>query len=364
MNRYGLGVPNQRAVAAEERSGVATATGVPWWGALSIGLTATLLGIAIEVGSGHRELGGIFAACYAIGCLAAVLAVRRSGIFTAVIQPPLLLFVGVPLAYYLMHDSAFGGLKDILITCGYPLIERFPLMLFTSAAVLLIGLVRWYLVMSAPSRPQTAPPADARRPGLLAALTTKLASAFAGNGSVDEDPGARPARPRHVVNRGEAKRPPRPQQRKTRGARPPRPPAEEFAQFAPEFREAPPRRRQSTRRSGRDDEWAPEPRRRSREPVEPRRTPPPPRRERPDFSDQNPRPTRGSRFEPYEVGRGYQSRQPYNPNAPYEPRRRPPPGGAGDAYHPVSRVRYRDSGPTDDSYDADRGAPPRGRPRR
>jgi hypothetical protein len=362
-------VPNQRAVAAEERSRIATATGVPWWGALSIALTATLLGIAIEVGSGHRELGAIFAACYAIGCLAAVLAVRRSGIFTAVIQPPLLLFVGVPLAYYLMHDSAFGGLKDILITCGYPLIERFPLMLFTSAAVLLIGLVRRYLVMSAPGRPQTAPPA-ARRPGLLAVLTTKMASAFAGNGSVDEDPGARPARPRHVVNRGDAKRPPRPQQRKTRVARPTRPPAESFAQFAPDFREAPPRRRESAHRSGRDDEWAPEPRRRSREPGEPRRTPPPPRRERPEYRDQNQRPTRGSRFAPYEVGRDYQSRPPYGPNAAYEPRRRPPPAGAGEAYHPVSRVRYRDSGPTDDAYDAydaydaDRGSPPRGRPRR
>jgi hypothetical protein len=34
-------VPNQRAVAAEERSGNATATGVPWWGALSIALPAT-----------------------------------------------------------------------------------------------------------------------------------------------------------------------------------------------------------------------------------------------------------------------------------------------------------------------------------
>lgn len=363
MNRYGLGVPNQRAVAAEERSGIATSIGVPWWGALSIALTATLLGIAIEVGSGHRELGGIFATCYAIGCLAAVLAVRRSGIFTAVIQPPLLLFVGVPLAYYLMHDSAFGGLKDILITCGYPLIERFPLMLFTSAAVLLIGLVRWYLVMSEPSRPQTAPPADARRAGLLAALTTKLASAFAGNGSVDEDPGARPARPRHVVNRGELNRPRRPQQRKTRGTRPSRPPVEEFAQFAPEFGEAPPRRRQASRRSGRDDEWAPEPRRRSREPGEPRRTPPPPRRERPEYRDQNPRPTRGSRFEPYEVGRGYQSHPPYGPNAPYQPRRRPPPGDAGDSHHPVSRVRYRGSRPPDGPYDADRDSPPRGRPR-
>jgi hypothetical protein len=148
--------------------------------------------------------------------------VRRSGLFTAVIQPPLLLFVGVPLAYYLIHESEFSGLKDILITCGYPLIERFPLMLFTSSAVLVIGLVRWYLVMSSPRRPQ---PAAAERPGVLAALSTKLSSAFAGNGSVDEEPGARPARPRHVADRA-GNRTRQTQTRRTRGARPP---AEEFA---------------------------------------------------------------------------------------------------------------------------------------
>ena len=36
----------------------------------------------------------------------------------------------------------------MLINCGYPLIERFPLMFFTSAAVLLIGMPRWYYGMS------------------------------------------------------------------------------------------------------------------------------------------------------------------------------------------------------------------------
>ncbi|MBU3751121.1 MAG: hypothetical protein FGM52_11855 [Mycobacterium sp.] len=132
-------MPNQRAAGARERSGVATANGVPWWGAILIALSATLLGIGIEAGFGHQDLGGIFAGLYALGCVVAVLAVSRSGIFTAVIQPPLLLFVGVPLAYYLIHESTFSGLKDAIITCGYPLIERFPLMLFTSAAVLLIG---------------------------------------------------------------------------------------------------------------------------------------------------------------------------------------------------------------------------------
>ena len=64
--------------------------------------------------------------------------------FTAVIQPPLILFCAVPGAYWLFHGGKLGNLKDLLINCGYPLIERFPLMLGTAGGVLLIGLVRWY----------------------------------------------------------------------------------------------------------------------------------------------------------------------------------------------------------------------------
>jgi hypothetical protein len=342
VNRYGLGVPEQRRAAADARPRSAPAAGLSWWGAVLIAVTSTLIGLAIEAGLGHKELGGVFAAFYALGCLAAVLTVRYSGIFTAVIQPPLLLFVAVPLAYYLFHESAFGGLKDILITCGYPLIERFPLMLFTSAAVLLIGLVRWYRATSAPSRPQPAAPAGAERPGLLAALSTKLASAFAGNGSVDEKAGSRPARPRHVVDR---QSPPRSRRSSERGAtrsRHARRPVEEFV-------DTPPRRRQPTGRPARDSEWDAEPRRRSRQQADPRRTPPPARRERrPDYRDQPP--PRGGRLDPYESGRGYQSPPPYDPYPPYEPRRRPP---APDR-HPVSRVRYRDSGPPEPDYDGPR----------
>jgi hypothetical protein len=141
-----------RTIAADHRSAFPHRAGVPSWGAVLIALTGTLVGLAIDAASGNGELGAPFASCFALGCIAAVLAVRQSGIFTAVVQPPLLLFVTVPLAYFLFHGSAFGGLKDIAINCGYPLIERFPLMLFTSAAVLLLGMTRWFLAMSPPGQ--------------------------------------------------------------------------------------------------------------------------------------------------------------------------------------------------------------------
>lgn len=268
--------------------------GVRTWVAALIAATATLTGFAIEAGSGHRELGSVFAVCYVLGCIAAVLAVRQSGIFTAVVQPPLVLFVAVPLAYYFFHGSSFNGLKDVIISCGYPLIERFPLMLFTSAAVLLIGMIRWYLKM--PGRPDAGrgsePPAPSPFAGLMAAVT-KLRQTGPGQ--------ERRERPRHTRSRPEEPAdPPRAQR-----PRPPRDP----------------------------------------------RTPPPPMydpRQRRDPRQRDPRQHREPRQyrepRPYRDPRDH--RDGYYPPRPVreQPRRRPVPDGYPPSHHPVSRVRYRDSG--------------------
>ena len=130
---------------ADHRSAFPNVRGVPWWGAVLIAVTATAAGFAYDAGSSNKELSTVFAALYVTGCVTAVLAVRRSGIFTAVVQPPLILFVSVPGAYFLFHGARWTGVKDILINCGYPLIERFLLMLSTSAVVLVIGVIRRYL---------------------------------------------------------------------------------------------------------------------------------------------------------------------------------------------------------------------------
>ena len=169
-------MPDQQTSApipVDQRSAFRNLRGIPAAAAVLIAVTATLLGFAVEAGSDHHDLGAVFAASYAIGCIAAVLLVRHSGIFTTVIQPPLILFVSVPTAYFLMHGSAFTGLKDVLISCGYPLIERFPLMMLTSAGVLLIGMARWYL--SAGTDDALAAPAG---PGLLAGLGAKMSGFF------------------------------------------------------------------------------------------------------------------------------------------------------------------------------------------
>ena len=344
-------MPAQPTAGADQRSAFPQYTGVPWWGAVLIAVTMTLAGLAVEAGSGHQELGSAFAVGYALGCMIAALAVRQSGIFTAVIQPPLLLFVSVPLAYYLFHNSSFRGVKEVAITCGYPLIERFPLMLFTTSAVLLIGLIRWYLVLAHPGSPREATRAQPQRSGLLTGLSTKLSSAFAGTGLVDERPGQRAASPRHVVDRPAAGKPRAPgeraQQRTSARSR--------SSRSVDEL--APPRPSRNSARRPADERVT------GARARESRRTPPPPRRdprERREYREQYPpRTTRGSRYEPHEAGRGYQSPEPaYRPYEP-APRRRPATPGSSGTHHPVSRVRYRDPGPPDPDY---RDDPPK-RPR-
>ena len=322
-----------------------------------IAVAATVAGFAFDAASGHRELTNAFAVLYVIGCIAAVLAVRQSAIFTAVVQPPLILFIAVPGSYYLFHQSDIQGLKDVLINCGYPLIERFLLMFTTSVIVLLLGMARWYFgastrTASSTRARSTAKPAAAV--GLLAAVKAKLSTL-----TVVKRRSGSGERRKHAVDRSATKQRPAPSRRsagrpapsRSRHARPSADPAQPSAT-------PPPRRRRPTHARDLDevledlDAQSP-PRRRPRPPREPaRRTPPPehrrePRqREQPRDPAERPRPTRrADRYDSYPPQADPQEMPP--------PRRRPAAGGASGTHHPVSRVRYRgsdaqDTGSTDD----------------
>ena len=185
-------------MTADHRSAHPNIPGVPWWGAVLIAATLTAIGFAYDAGSGAKELSAVFAGAYVVGCILAVLAVRQAGIFTAVIQPPLLLFASVPTAYFLFTDSQISNLKDTLINCAYPLIERFPLMFFTSAVVLLIGMARWYTGMSSHrSTPRATPKDESSGGGLVSAVSSKVSSLLSrhqdGDDEVDEPPRRRSA---------------------------------------------------------------------------------------------------------------------------------------------------------------------------
>ncbi len=313
-------------MSAQRRSVHPNVPGVPWWGAVMIAVTATAIGFAFDAGGG-KELTHVFAGLYAIGCIVAVLAVRQSGIFTAVVQPPMILFVSVPGAYFLLHGGQVNGLKDVIINCAYPLVERFPLMLLTSGGALLIGLVRWF---AGGRSAETEQPAKATS----SASSKGLAAMFAGvfSRSHDEEKEPTPKR-RHAVNRSKTRTATKSARRAepTRARRSrPRPPEDDLE----------PRRR--TRSAGRqpDDDV---PRRRSgRNPYE--------RRE--SYERRAPH-DRRSRYDSYEPFEAYE----------VPTRRRPGANGAAVAngtHHPISRVRYRGSTADGEPF-ADRPVRPRSR---
>lgn len=288
-----------------------------------IAVTATAVGFAFDAGGG-KELTHVFAALYAIGCIVAVLAVRQAGIFTAVVQPPMILFVSVPGAYFLFHSGDIKGLKDVAINCAYPLVERFPLMLFTSGVVLLIGMARWY-VGGRPAEVAEAQPAK------VADGSKGLVATIAGMFSRSHDDEKKPApKRRHAVDRPKSNR----TAAKTRKRAEPTSNTSRERSSTRARRSRPPiveddlEHRRRSRSAGRqpEDEY---PRRRSaRNPYE--------------------------RREPYERRAPHDRRSRYDSYDPFEAyeapaRRRPGANGAAVAngtHHPISRVRYR-SGPAD-----------------
>lgn len=353
--------------------------GVPWYAALLIAVTATAIGYGID--AGHKELTHVFAGCYIAGCVAAVLAVRQDGIFTTIIQPPLILFGAVPGAYWLFHDAKVGRLKDLLINCGYPLIERFPLMLGTAGGVLAIGLARWYFgnayKTSAPvnASGDAAGAAGVDVKSFFNGIVAKAQSVLQSDTDADDaDDTTDSRRGRRPGSSSRTRRTTRSTRSATRSARTrSRHSREPLADGSEPVERSERPRRSSTRRSAATarDYDAAEPARRPRRRPRPDADPDPrgqsprdarrePRTRRNPYERPTPRSSRfdgfesyGDRYEPPSgptsggrYGSRYETREPYEPS--YEPRRRrPPSNGSNGTHHPISQVRYRGAGSQD-----------------
>ena len=351
--------------------------GVPWWAALLIAITATAIGYGIDA-SGHKELTHVFAGFYIAGCVSAVLAVRQDGVFTAIIQPPLILFCAVPGAYWLFHEGKVGHLKDLLINCGYPLIERFPLMLGTAGAVLLIGLLRWYFGMShataaVNTSDDTATATAAGANSFISGIVAKLQSMLrpeSDEDDADDAPSGEERRRRAPSSSAKARRAARSSRSAARSARSQSRHARQPLDDGQEPVERPRRtsRRGSATARDYDATEKPRPPRRSRRRPRPEADPdlrgqPPREARREPRTRLNPyeRPTpRSSRFDGFDMyGDRYDppgapehfgrldTREPYERyESPSEPRRRrATPNGANPTHHPISQVRYRGAAP-------------------
>ncbi|ETD30088.1 DUF6542 domain-containing protein [Williamsia sp. D3] len=139
------GPRSRSGVPLDEQSALPTAPGVPWWGAVLLAGGLTVLGAVLALAGDETSLGFGFRALYVIGCIAAVLAVRRRALFTAVTQPPLILFVVAVVTLYFLVSDSDSGVKRLIFNVALPVAKLFPLMGWTFVAVLAIAAARvWF----------------------------------------------------------------------------------------------------------------------------------------------------------------------------------------------------------------------------
>ncbi len=132
----------RRGWPVAERSTLGTVLGLPPVAAIGVALTFTALGILVDV----LRLGTpgiIFKISYFIGCVLAVAWVRRRSLFGPMVAPPLLIAVAVPTIVLLVGSPGPGaGITEKLLVIGAPMVNGFPTMAVTTAAVVGWGVAR------------------------------------------------------------------------------------------------------------------------------------------------------------------------------------------------------------------------------
>lgn len=164
---------------ADQQSVLPGVPGVPWWGAILIAAGITAVGATIDALT-NSSLGVIYNASYLIGCVVAVLAVRRRALFTAAVQPPLItLTIGLISLYGLVLANSDAskpqGMRSAVLNVALPFSNLFPWILGTFLITLLIAAVRWYLTRGAV--------AAARRPARTGAGSRARAGAAKNGGT-------------------------------------------------------------------------------------------------------------------------------------------------------------------------------------
>lgn len=114
--------------------------GLPGWAALLVLVGATVAGILVDAARG-QQLGSGFNIGIIAGSVLAILIVRRSGMFPAVVAPPIVYSLGAGISLYLrssgLHDR--GVLIDAATNW---LVYGFPAIAAATAAVLIIAGIR------------------------------------------------------------------------------------------------------------------------------------------------------------------------------------------------------------------------------
>ncbi|GAA1070731.1 DUF6542 domain-containing protein [Tsukamurella spumae] len=175
--------PSRSQVPVDERSVLATVPGLPWWGAVLTLLVFTGVG-ALAAGEYTGVNAGVLA--MAVGAIVAVLAVRNRALFTAIVQPPLVIATAIPVYKWFSLPSPRSTSK-ILTDVLFPLIALFPWMFWISVVVIAIGGARFMvyrrLTSTARSVQRVGSKSDSRAGARRASSTATADGATAKSGT-------------------------------------------------------------------------------------------------------------------------------------------------------------------------------------
>jgi hypothetical protein len=142
-----------------DRSALPSVLGLPPIAAVGLAAALTAIGVLVDL-TWVGNLSTVFTVCHLTGCVLAVVWVRRTGLFGPMVQPPLLVAAAVPVVVLASGPPRPGqGVAEQLLVIGAPLVNAFPVMAWTTGAVLVVGVARALV-----QRPVNAPrePAGAR----------------------------------------------------------------------------------------------------------------------------------------------------------------------------------------------------------
>ncbi len=187
-----------------ERSAFGTTRGFPVWGAVVMAALPTIVGMLLDILMSNKP-GLLFTACYFVGCVLAVALVQRGSLFGAMVQPPLVVAITLPVVVLLVGRGvpSNGGIAGKALAVGSPLINSFPVMAAASIATLLVGLLRMFVLQRADTdhdlnpggAPTKAQPSRARKPAAPAAGRKPQERSGKTPGSPGRGPAQQGARP-------------------------------------------------------------------------------------------------------------------------------------------------------------------------
>ncbi|MDP0400403.1 DUF6542 domain-containing protein [Tsukamurella strandjordii] len=131
---------------------LATVPGLPWWGAILTLLAFTAVGPLVSDRFAGSNAGVL---SIAVGAVLAVLAVRNRSLFTAMVQPPLVIATAIP-AYRWFAMPEPRSTSKILTEVMFPLVSLFPWMFWITVVVVAIGAARLVLYRRLTAAARTA----------------------------------------------------------------------------------------------------------------------------------------------------------------------------------------------------------------